>query len=211
MDIKILTDNPGSWIMPYVEKLKVLLSDYKVSHIYSTEDMQPGDVMFILSCEKIIGSEALRKHKHNVVIHPSDLPEGRGWSPLAWQVVEGRKIIVFTAFEATEKVDAGDVYIKDTLVLRGDELNEEIKHLQGMMTIKMVMDFLIKHPKAIPQRPGGTYYKKRTREHSRLDASKTIADQFDLLRVVDNERYPAYFEHKDKTYILSIYESLPDR
>jgi len=202
MDIKFLTDNADSWIIPYVEKLKVLIPD--AEHIYTTDGMTSGDIIFILSCEKIIDNKTLKKHKHNVVIHPSDLPEGRGWSPIAWQIIEGKNDIVFTAFEAVEKVDAGDVYIKDTLRLRGDELNEEIKHLQGMMTIKMVMDFLIKHPKASPQRPGGTYYKKRTKENSRLDIHKTIADQFNLLRVVDNERYPAYFIHKEKKYTLKI-------
>jgi methionyl-tRNA formyltransferase len=33
---------------------------------------------------------------------------------------------------------------------------------------------------------------------------KTIAEQFDLLRVVDNLRYPAFFDHRGKRYRLTI-------
>jgi sialic acid synthase SpsE len=34
------------------------------------------------------------------------------------------------------------------------------------------------------------------------DPSKTIAEQSDLLRVVDNERYPAFFDMRGKRYVL---------
>ena len=50
-----------------------------------------------------------------------------------------------------------------------------------------------------------TYYGRRSRGSSELDAHKTISEQFNLLRVVDNERYPAFFYYKNKKYILKIY------
>jgi methionyl-tRNA formyltransferase len=50
----------------------------------------------------------------------------------------------------------------------------------------------------------GPYLHRRTPEHSRLDVHKTIAEQFDLLRVVDNERYPAFFEYRGTRYRLKI-------
>ncbi len=202
MDIKILTDNPDSWIIPYVDKLRALSCD--VSHIYTTEGITPGDILFILSCEKIIKPEMLKLHKHNVVIHPSDLPRGRGWSPLAWQIMEGENKIVFTAFEAEQRVDAGGVYMKKTLKLSGHELNDEIKHLQGMMTINMVMELIRCMPSPTPQTGTATYYRRRACDDSRLDPDKTIAEQFNLLRVVDNERYPAYFDYKGKRFIIKI-------
>ncbi len=202
MKITILTDNPNSWIIHYVARLKVILGE--ASHIFTTKGMKKGDILFILSCENIIPPEILKLHKYNVVIHPSDLPKGRGWSPLAWQIIEGKNDIVFTAFEATEKADAGHVYMKKTLRLEGNELNEEIKHLQGLMVINMVSEIVSHIPKAQPQTGVATYYDKRTKEHSLLDVNKSIAEQFNLLRVVDNERYPAYFEYRGRRYILSI-------
>ena len=45
-----------------------------------------------------------------------------------------------------------------------------------------------------------------TSEGSELDINKSIKSQFNMLRVVDNERYPAFFSHKKKKYIIKIYE-----
>ena len=39
---------------------------------------------------------------------------------------------------------------------------------------------------------------------NKLDIDKTIRDQFQLLRIVDNEKYPAYFELNGCKYILRI-------
>ena len=38
-----------------------------------------------------------------------------------------------------------------------------------------------------------------------LNVSKTIKEQFNLLRVCDNERYPAFFYLNNKKYIIKIY------
>jgi len=41
---------------------------------------------------------------------------------------------------------------------------------------------------------------------SELDAHKTIEEQFNLLRISDNDRYPAYFTKHGFRYILKIYK-----
>ena len=88
MKITILTDNPNSWILPYIEDLKKELSQtHEVMHVFKTSDIIGGDIMLILSCEKILKVEHLKLHKSNVVVHPSKVPLGKGWSPLAWQVL----------------------------------------------------------------------------------------------------------------------------
>jgi len=54
------------------------------------------------------------------------------------------------------------------------------------------------------QRGKGSFYKRRGARDSRLDISKTIAEQFDLLRVVDNDIYPAFFKYKGQKYFLKV-------
>jgi methionyl-tRNA formyltransferase len=51
----------------------------------------------------------------------------------------------------------------------------------------------------------------RTSKDSKLNMNKTIKNQFNLLRIVDNERYPAYFIYNNKKYILKIYEDKNDK
>jgi methionyl-tRNA formyltransferase len=209
MKITILTDNPNSWIIPYVEELKKELSEmHDIHHVYKTTDIIGGDVMLVLSCEKILKSEYLKLHKSNVVVHPSKVPLGKGWSPLAWQVLEGSNNIPVSLFEAVEAVDAGDVYIVDYIKLEGHELNDEIKHQQGLLTMKMVKKYIVEFDSmiGIPQSGEETFYPRRRQKENELDVNKTIVEQFNLLRVVDNERYPAHFHLNEKKYILKIYK-----
>ncbi|MDR2645775.1 MAG: hypothetical protein LBC04_01160 [Holosporaceae bacterium] len=87
----------------------------------------------------MIGREYLALHKHNIVVHESLLPYGKGWSPVTWQILEGKGIIPFVLFEAVEEMDAGVVYIRDEIHLDGTELVEEIREKQGNKTIEMCM------------------------------------------------------------------------
>ncbi len=209
MNITLLTDNPDSWIIPYVEELKSELSeDHEVFHVYKISDITGGDILFLLSCESIVPSEYLALHKNNIVVHPSKLPKGRGWSPLAWQILEGKNKIPVSLFEAVERVDAGDVYLVDWIILEGHELNDEIKHLQGMITTRMIKEYLKTYPSAAgtPQSGDDSYYPRRSAMDSELSVEKSVGEQFDLLRVVDNERYPAFFILNGKKYTLKIHK-----
>jgi hypothetical protein len=58
--------------------------------------------------------------------------------------------------------------------------------------------------KGIAQTGEPSFYKKRTPGDSRLDPQKSLAEQFNLLRVVDNDRYPAFFEWNGRRYNLKI-------
>lgn len=210
MKITILTDNPNSWILPYIDDLKKELNQTNsVTHIYSTSDIIEGDIMLILSCEKILKSEYLKLHKSNVVVHPSKVPLGKGWSPLAWQILEGSNNIPVSLFEAVEAVDAGDVYMVDYINLKGHELNDEIKHQQGLITMKMVKKYIdeFESMKGIPQSGEETFYPRRRQKENELGIDKTISEQFNLLRVVDNERYPAHFYINGRKYIVKIYKN----
>jgi methionyl-tRNA formyltransferase len=55
-----------------------------------------------------------------------------------------------------------------------------------------------------PQAGLPTYYKRRTPEDSELDPDKPLRDQFNLLRVADNDQYPAFFRHLGHKYVLKI-------
>lgn len=210
LKISILTDNPKSWILPFVEKIKThLAGKYELNHCFSFDDIVEGEIAFFLGCERIVPGNVLSRNKHNIVIHPSDLPKGKGFSPLAWQILEGENSIPIVLFEAVEEVDAGVIYYKDILEFQGNELNDDIKDAQGRKTVELVLRFLESYPDVpgIEQSGKGTVYPRRTTTDSELDIDKSIKDQFNLLRVVDNEKYPAFFELNGYKYILKIYPS----
>lgn len=196
--IACLVDNPNSWIIPHAERIGPV--------VHAWDDIPLGDILFVLGCERVIPEDYLLRNLSNVVIHPSALPDGRGWSPLAWQVLEGRHLIPVTLFEAAHPVDTGRIYLTDEICLLGIELNEEIKAAQGECTVRLARQYIDGFPMSgHSQEGGGSWYPRRTAEDSRLDPDKTLAEQFDLLRVVDNERYPAFFEHRGRRYVVKIH------
>jgi len=206
MKIAILT-SPNQWFIPYAQKLHQTLTN---SSLFFDHTRINGtyDLLFILSYHKIIKKEFLTA-KHNIVIHASDLPQGKGWAPMFWQILEAKNDIVFSMFEASDGIDNGDIYMKKTLHLLGNELNEELRNKQAEFIINMCTEFLENYDKyatPIPQIGEETLYKKRGANDSELDIHKTIDEQFNLLRIVDNENYPAFFYKNDKKYILKIEE-----
>jgi len=206
--ISLLTDNPNSWIGPFAIALQERISqDHLATRCFSDEDIPRGDMCFFLSCEKIVPPRILKRNTHNLVVHPSHLPQGKGFSPLAWQILEGKNAIPITLFEAVEKVDSGCVYYRDVIRLKGHELNSEIKELQGRKTIEMVMRFIDDYPSigGLPQQGVESFYKRRRKKDLELDIHKPIIGQFDLLRIADNERYPVFFHHRGHEYTLKVY------
>lgn len=208
MFIQILVDNPKSWILPYAKKLKeeIKLRGFHCTLIQHHDSIQKGDILILLSCEKIL--KHLDLNNHNLVVHESELPQGKGWSPLTWQILEGKNSIPITLFEAAENVDAGIIYFTSFINLEGHELINEIRKKQGEETIKLILKFLVNYPiiKGNEQCGNSTYYKRRSKKDSELNINESINDQFNLLRVCDNEQYPAFFIRNGIKYIIKIYK-----
>ena len=200
--VAVLVDN-DSWVHPYAERLvRGLRQDGdEATLVRDAEDLPESDVTFLLGCVGIVPERVLSRNRFNLVVHESALPKGRGFSPLTWQILEGRTSIPICLFEATGNVDAGPVIYRDAIALKGNETYEEWRALQGEKTLELCRRFLDEQspPAGIEQSGEPTAYQRRTPCDSRLDPNRTIAEQFDLLRVADPERYPAYFHHREKT------------
>lgn len=205
MNIAILTSN-NQWFILYAKLLSKQIQGSKL--FYNHRDIIDSyDIVFILSYHKIIENRYLKQHKHNIVVHASKLPEGKGWSPLFYQVLEGKNEIPFTMFEASNGVDNGDIYMCDALELTGCELNQVLRKKQADKTIEMCLRFIDNYQKyKIANKPSGkeSFYSKRMPKDSELNINKSIKEQFNLLRVVDNDQYPAFFIINGIKYELSI-------
>jgi methionyl-tRNA formyltransferase len=209
LKVLILIDE-SSWLNQYLPTLAVQIKenhpgcDLAIAHKHELikEDF---DFNFILSYSRIIPPEYLEKCQKNLVIHESALPKGKGMSPLTWQILEGKKEVPITLFEAHEQMDAGDIYLQKTMSFSGHELVHELRVVQAQYTMALVLEFLHKYPfEATPQEGEESIYPRRTPVDSALDVDKSLREQFDLLRVCDNEKYPAFFELHGHKYTLKI-------
>lgn len=211
LNIIVVTDS-ASWFVPYAERLAAKFSSlgHRVTLAYGFDGENSYDLCFLLSYGKIVPLEKLRLNKHNLVVHESALPQGKGWSPLTWQILEGKDEIPITLFEADAAVDAGDIYLADAMYFRGNELVDELRAVQGSATISLCTRFVQGYPdilsQAVRQTGAESFYPRRRPQDSQLAIDKNIRENFNLLRVCDNERYPAFFEYRGARYTLKIYK-----
>lgn len=206
-NILVLVDNE-SWIIPYAKKLVNLIKQEgdNAKFIKNHENITKNSICFILGCINIIPKIYLQKAYKALVIHESALPLGKGFSPLSWQIIEGKNQIPICLFEANNKVDSGNIIFKDLISFAGHELIDELRQKQGNKTIDLCMKFVRskKIPKSLPQLGDETFYNLRKPEDSELNINKSIESQFNLLRIVDNDKYPAFFWYNGLKYKLNI-------
>ncbi|BBL57675.1 hypothetical protein MKFW12EY_12880 [Methylomonas koyamae] len=209
LKISVVSDS-SSWLNRYIPSL---LSEWEnMGHethwLHCVEDIGYGDCVFFLGCSQIASGEVLSRNVHNLVVHESALPRGRGWSPLTWQILEGKNTIPIVLFEAASGVDSGNIYLIDNMNFNGTELIRELREIQAEKTVSLCNKFVLSYPvivsNAKPQKGDATYYPRRTKKSSELDVDKSLREQFNLLRVVDNDNYPAFMMMNGKKYIIRI-------
>lgn len=205
--VVIVVDTPG-WYDPYAERLARRLSDagHPTRTVREYDEITRGDIALYLSCLRLTPPEVIARNRWNFVVHASALPEGRGFSPVVWQILEGANEIPVTMIEMAAEADAGAIVAQNRFHLDGHELNAEVRHLLASaiedLCVEVVLSPTPPEPKAQKGEP--TWYRRRRPIDSALDPAKSIAAQFDLLRVVDNMRYPAYFDYRGHRYSLKI-------
>jgi len=211
MIITLLTNNLESWFWQYNKEFAEELENlgFQVNLITKNEDLVcGGDFSFFLACTNIVPAKYLQYHQHNLVIHHSELPKGRGSSPLVWQVIEGENEIVFTLFEAEEKVDTGNIFMQKNLKLEGHELLDEIFYKRWLLERSMILNFLDKFPnvKSCKQEGEETIYRRRNFKDDELPINQTLDELFNRFRIVDNDKWPLYFYRKGHKYYLKIFK-----
>lgn len=205
-----IVSDKDSWINDYIPDFIKQLSKsrYSVQWVNEIKKVGKGDICFLLSCSQVMSKKLIKNNKITLVIHESKVPKGKGWSPLSWQILEGINKIPITMLEVAEKVDSGKIFLSDEIIFRGHELVDELRTKQKNYTFKLCQKFLNNYPEILDQgkvqEGKSSFYPKRAPADSELDIDKTIYENFNLLRVVDNEKYPAFFNLGGKKYKLKI-------
>jgi methionyl-tRNA formyltransferase len=152
MKIEILISDPDHPIMSYLKNWK---SSQKINIVHSSQDLTGGFILFLISCAEILRSEITKKYKHSLVLHASDLPKGRGWSPHVWSVLEGNNLLTLSLIEAHEKVDQGQIWLKEHIALEGHELFDEINDKLFQAEIKLMAEAIDKANVITPKSQAG--------------------------------------------------------
>jgi methionyl-tRNA formyltransferase len=126
-----------------------------------------------------------------VVFHMTDLPFGRGGSPLQNLISRGIYKTKITALKCQKEIDSGDVYLKKELSLYGGA--EEI-YLRASKVIKiMILEILKKNIVPTKQYGEVVLFKRRNPEDGNMTDLHTLEECFDYIRMLDAEGYPKAF------------------
>ena len=209
MNITILCTSPGHPVNAHIERwIQGRNGAHQIRLLRSRRDLTGGDLLLLVSCGEIIGADDRAKFRHTLVLHASDLPQGRGWNPHIWQIIGGATCLTVTLLEAEDKVDAGAIWRQLSIEIDRGALWNEIN--EALFAAEMrLLDYAVDHlheitPRAQRTDVEPTYYRPRTPEDSQIDPERTIAEQFDLLRVCDPQRYPPFFELRGRRYRITL-------
>lgn len=126
-----------------------------------------------------------------IVFHMTDLPYGRGGSPLQNLIVRGHKETKISALKVEEGLDTGAVYLKKELSLEGTANDIFIRSIP---VIKEMIEAIIVQ-NLIPEKQIGKpeIFKRRKPRDGNIDQLTELQQVFNYIRMLDCEGYPPAF------------------
>jgi len=181
---KYSTSLPGNWhLITEPSKLsKELLTELSPEYIFFPHWswIVPEEILAAFTC---------------VCFHMTDLPYGRGGSPLQNLIVRGHKTTKLTALRMTPELDAGPIYTKVPLSLEGSA--QQIFSRQADIVYDVIRFIVETRPEPIEQQGSSTSFTRRTPAESALPLQASADQLYDHIRMLDAETYPKAFVEQE--------------
>lgn len=190
-----------SWHRPLYQSLKeqhdafqwVLLSAKSEFNLENLDLINPKKI-FIPHWSYIIPAKIYEKYEC-VVFHETDLPFGRGGSPIQNLIAKGEKQTKISALRAGKGLDTGPIYLKKDLNLNGTA--KEIFLRASRVIKEMIEEIILEKLTPSSQEGEVVEFKRRKPEDGKLDQITETEKIFDFIRMLDCEGYPAAYIEND--------------
>ena len=130
-----------------------------------------------------------------IIFHMTDVPYGRGGSPLQNLIARGIYETQVSALRCEAELDAGPVYMKYPLSLHGTA--EEIYIRAGRIIETMIVEMVSHEPAPTPQQGEVVCFPRRKPRDSDISKLTELEQAFDYIRMLDAEGYPQAFLETD--------------
>ncbi|MGA1545299.1 MAG: methionyl-tRNA formyltransferase [Saprospiraceae bacterium] len=185
------SENLDSWY--FIKSLEELTT----THI---NNIHPRRIFFLHWSWKV--PDEIIENYECICFHMTDVPYGRGGSPLQNLIVRGHQITKLTALRMTNEFDAGPIYLQEDLSLGGGA--EEIYLRATKLSFKMIENIIRDDIKPVPQIGEPTLFKRRKPEESKIEQINSLDKLHDFIRMLDAEGYPkAFLEYEGFRYEFS--------
>ncbi len=126
-----------------------------------------------------------------VCFHATDLPFGRGGSPIQNLIARGHSDTMVSALRMVRELDAGPVYLKCPFSLQGSAT--EIFTRIADLTMEMISKIAATEPVPQPQSGPVVIFPRRTPGESEIPMSTDAYSLYDHIRMLDADSYPPAF------------------
>lgn len=194
---KIVVVSEKPWNVPLLERLKSKLNSYDWILINKRKDFIPENLKRI-NPEKIfiphwsyIIPETIFSNFECIVFHMTDLPFGRGGSPLQNLIARGYAETKISALRVEKGIDTGPVYLKEPLSLSGTA--QEIFIKSARIVEGMIVKIVENNIKPRAQDGEVVVFRRRKPSEGNLEDIKETQKIYDFIRMLDCEGYPSAF------------------
>ncbi len=123
-----------------------------------------------------------------IIFHMTDLPFGRGGSPLQNLIVRGFNETKISAIKCVAELDAGPIYMKRSLTLDGTA--QQIFVRASQIIEEMIVEIVKDTPQPTEQYGEAVTFKRRSHSESEINSPKSAAELYDFIRMLDCDGYP---------------------
>jgi methionyl-tRNA formyltransferase len=177
---EVISRYPGRWDL--IDSPDILNLEY-------LQSLDPIFVFFLHWSEKV--SEDIIDNFECIGFHMTDVPYGRGGSPLQNLILRGHRKTNLSAIRMTRDFDSGPVYLKKELCLEGNA--EEIYIRATYLAADMIKYIIFERPNPNPQEGEIVLFKRRRPEESEIPMTGSLLELYDFIRMLDAEGYPNAF------------------
>lgn len=170
---------PGDWH----------LVDTPQELLQACEQMDPRYIFFPHWSWRV--PDCLLEKYECVCFHMTDLPYGRGGSPLQNLIVRGHKHTMLTALRMSDEIDGGPVYAKQPLSLEGSA--QDIYERAAGIVFNLIERICLEEPIPAAQSGEVVSFSRRKPEQSELPDTARLESIYDHIRMLDAPTYPAAF------------------
>lgn len=209
MKISILCSDSKHPINAYLERwISSNEGVHEIELVRTKSTLAGGDILFLISCTELVRAVDRERYKATLVLHASDLPKGRGWSPHIWAILQGDAELTLSLLEADDRVDSGAIWIQKKIDIPRHALWDEINDLLFKAEVELMDAAILGIGDIVPKPQDplveSSYHPRRRPCDSEIDPGKSLDSQFDLIRVCDPGRFPAYFELRGHRYKIVL-------
>ena len=130
-----------------------------------------------------------------VVFHMTDVPFGRGGSPLQNLIARGIYETKISALRCEAELDAGPVYLKQPLSLYGGA--EEIYMRAAGIVETMITEIVLHEPEPTLQQGEAVCFQRRKPKDCDIADLTELEQVFNYIRMMDADGYPKAFLETD--------------